>query len=331
MARGRGYGGPVIITSSGADDALLGSASSRASRLASYTVNDQDEMRRKSRRQDQALLDNITTKLHRLEFDRVKPDREVALKTGFRRLLYHKKRPPLEKETREKLHLDRLRYPWDYTNDNPYRGKTEKEKQKKKSIKEKAKEQAEPNHYPEYDPLGVYKPREKRNRAPYPDASLRTKKWETADVREMLTDLRVKAFSKKITRDPSDDTDTILRDLSRPLPKSEVSNYVPYTGNLYEFKPTYDADFEMDPRVHKKIAESKVDLDEFDRILNERFTKKFVPGLSRADQILASAQMKSSDEIRREEKAKLLRNAREYDLAVTYDDNLDDQVIEFLY
>jgi len=310
----------------------LGSASSRAGRLASYTINDQDDVRRQSRRQDKALLDSITNKLYKLDFDRVKPERDVALKTGFRRVLYSNKRPPLEKETRERLRMDRLRYPWDYTNDNPYRGKTEKEKNKKKSLKEKVKDQAEKEeHYPEYDPLGLYKPRPKRDRAGYPDASLRTRKWETADVRSMLTDLRIKAFAKKVTRDPSDDTDTILRELSRPLPKSEVANYVPYTGNLYEFKPTYDADFEMDPRVHKKIAESKVDLDEFDRVLNERFSRKVVPGLSRADQVLAAAQTKTADAIRREENVKLLRRAREYDLATTYDDNLDDQVIQFLY
>jgi len=68
MARGRGYGGPVIITSSGADDVYLGSASSRAGRLASYTINDQDDVRRQSRRQDKALLDSITNKLATASF-----------------------------------------------------------------------------------------------------------------------------------------------------------------------------------------------------------------------------------------------------------------------
>lgn len=192
------------------------------------------------------------------------------------------------------------------------------------------KERAEQDHYPEYDPFGVYRPREKRDRAPYPDASLRTKKWETADVREMLTDLRVKAFAKKTQRDPTDDMDTIFRDLSRPLPKSEVAEYVPYTGNLYDFKPTYDEDFEMEPRVHKKIADSKQDLDEFERLINDRFVTKKVPGVSRADLVIAAAQERTADDIRREETTKLLKQAEDYEY-LTYDDNLHEEAINFMY
>lgn len=256
----------------------------------------------------------------------MKMNSDVAMKTGFRRLLYHKKRPPLEKETREQIKMDRLRYPWDYTCDNIYR--PIKDKKKKKTKKEEVKEIAEQkDHYPEYDPYGLYRPRQKRERAPYPDYS----KWDSRDVREILTDLRVKAFSKRVNRDPSDDMDTILRDLNRPLPKSEVANYVPYTGNLYDFKPScYDEDFEMDPRVHKKIADSKSDLDEFDRLLNDRFVTKKVPGVTRADLVIAAAQEKTADEIRRQERATLLKRAKEYEFE-TYDDNLDDQVIDFLY
>jgi hypothetical protein len=52
-----------------------------------------------------------------MEMSSVKPRMEVALKTGFRRLIYDKKRPPLEPQTRARSLSRHLRRPYVYTQD----------------------------------------------------------------------------------------------------------------------------------------------------------------------------------------------------------------------
>ena len=60
----------------------------------------------------------------RIEMDSVRPSRDVAMVTGFRRHIYGNK-VPLEKESRDDFKLqqrdDELRYPWNYEQDNFYR------------------------------------------------------------------------------------------------------------------------------------------------------------------------------------------------------------------
>ncbi|ELU11057.1 hypothetical protein CAPTEDRAFT_228467 [Capitella teleta] len=90
----------------------------RARDISSAAFDDSDAVRVSSKRQDQKLLDNITNTLYDLEMSTVKPRMDVALKTGFRRLIYDKKRPPLEPQTKARSLSRHLRRPYVYTQDS---------------------------------------------------------------------------------------------------------------------------------------------------------------------------------------------------------------------
>lgn len=188
------------------------------------------------------------------------------MKTGFRRKMYHKKLPPVEKETREERRKDELRYPWDNTQENIFRRKrTPKKKKKEENVRE--------DIFPVHDPYGLYRPRAKRVHAPYPEKGEKSK-YETMNKSELLTHL--KAISKHLPRARSSnaDIDMILEDLSKPLPKSTVADYVPATVDLKGYDYEVDEEFSRDPIISRKIKESKGELEEFDRMLDDRFSWK---------------------------------------------------------
>ena len=83
----------------------------------------------------------------------VKPRMDVALKTGFRRLIYDKKRPPLEPETRAKSRINHLRYPYNYTRESLYRAP------RAGKYKWKGKEESHEPTYVRYDDPEPVRPR----------------------------------------------------------------------------------------------------------------------------------------------------------------------------
>ncbi len=185
--------------------------------------------------------------------------------------MYHKKLPPLEKEYKDEYNKNRLKYPWDYTVDNLYRSNPKKKtKGTGKAKKGEEKEKVDGDIYPEYDPMGLYRPRPKREHKPYPEPS----PYEKMSSRQILSDLRIKTFSKPRFRDPSDDITNLLDQMTRPLPQSEVKGYVPATGDTYDFEPTIlPGEDVMDPAIRKKIQASKGELADFERML-ERFARR---------------------------------------------------------
>ena len=219
---------------------------------------------------------------YRLDFDNVKPDAEVAMKTGFRRLLYQRQRAPVSKETKEERRMDRLRYPWDYTNDNVYhlkpsarKGKKDKEKKKRKPKIWEVEKPAEPEDpYPQHDPFGLYRPRPTRERKPI-EESKAEKDVKKMLFSEVLVKARAKAALAKTERDPADEDDIMFeRFINRPLPKSDVASYVPATGNLYDFTASYHDDEKLNPELSKKIEDSRFELKQFENMLDNKFSKK---------------------------------------------------------
>ena len=220
-------------------------------------------------------------------------DRGVSMKTGFRRHLYGKPRPPVEKETKEQRRQDQLRYPWDYTSDNMFRPPKRKPKNSKEKIEQRKKndrtpmwlksERIEPTQpkdpYPEHDPFGLYRPREKRERKDY-SGCLAAKKYEDMGVREMLANMKAKAAAMPIKRDMARDVDTLMQDLGKPIIRSEPIEYkVP---DDYDPDWEYSPDPGLDDRTRGKIRDSRGDLAEFERMLDSKFGRKGLRGGSLA-------------------------------------------------
>lgn len=212
-----------------------------------------------------------------MDFDNVKPDADVKVRTGFRRLLYQRKRAPVDKDIKEERRKDQLRYPWDYTQGNIYHKKPKPRENKKKlrlweRITAKEEEPKEP--YPEYDPLGVYKPRTPKERKPLEETETE-KEVKKMPVSQVLIKAKAKAAVAKTERDPSDEADIMFeRLINRPLPKSGLEDFVPATGDLYDFSPSYMDGEKLDPGLSKKIKAGRDDLAEFERMLDAKFSKK---------------------------------------------------------
>ena len=231
----------------------------------------------------------------RLEFDNVKLGRDVAKKTGFRRYLYGKERPPVEKETIEERRMERLRNPWNYTTNNYYRPTKRQPRNKKEKSEVKEKERKRPlwlrsermepekpkDPYPEYDPLGLYRPREKRTRAPI-DGCYAASKYENMNVRELLANVRAKVEALPRRRDAERDLDSLLEDVvNKPLPRSYVSEYKVLDGDE-EIDPNweYSPDPGLDERMKRKFKDSRGELEQFERMLDSKFGRRGLRGPS---------------------------------------------------
>jgi len=213
-------------------------------------------------------------------------DRGVSMKTGFRRHIYGRNRPPVEKETREQRRQAELRYPWDYTTDNMFRATKKKPKNMKERCDERKRnerlpmwlksERIEPtpkkDPYPEHDPFALYRPREKREHKDY-SACLAAKKYEDMNVREMLANMRAKAAAMPIKRDMARDVDTLMEDMCKPLPRAQPLEYKVIDD---EFDPNWEYTPEpgLDDRTKSKIRAGQADLVEFEQMLDNMFGRK---------------------------------------------------------
>ena len=142
----------------------------------------------------------------------------------------------------------------------------------------------EKDPYPEYDPMGLYRPRPKRIHKPLPKAEDK----DDRSIREMLTSLRVKSQLMPRGRATSD-IDTFLEELNKPLPKSSVADYVPVTVESLDYDSDDYAPGGPDSLLRKKIDASRKELEDFDRLLDERFKGKH-GGTSSASALAASRQ-----------------------------------------
>lgn len=242
-------------------------------KINKHAAEDYLELTKKSKERDKNLLDDIQSRLYKLDFEQVKCGIDVSCVTGFRRHIYHKSRPPLEAKTKEQLREDRLKYPWDYTNDNIYRTQKKKDKasDKKKQIKKFESGEEHVDIYPEHDPFGIYRPRPKREHRDMPLVNL--DKFANDHIKYgSLATILARAHSKVVTlnsdREESDETKQLYKDLKKPLPQSEVKNIVPYTGDLYD-SPVLGDDEELDgiERVNSMFRSAKDDLAEFNLMI----------------------------------------------------------------
>ena len=222
---------------------------------------------------------------NKLEFENIKMDRDVSMKTGFRRHIYGRKRPPLEKETKEQRRQAELKYPWDYTTDNMFRPRKKKPKNSKDRVEERKRndhlpmwlksQRVEPtppkDPYPEHDPFGLYRPREKKEHKDY-SGCLAAKKYEDMSVREMLANMKAKAASMPVKRDMSRDVDTLMEDMCKPIQRSKPIEYVA----LDDYDPNWEYSPEpgLDDRTKSKIQGGRGDLAEFERLLDAKFGRK---------------------------------------------------------
>ena len=188
------------------------------------------------------------------------------MQTGFRRHIYQVPRPPLSKELRLSIKKDRLRYPWDYTKDNLYRPPRWVDK----SPKEILMEHVEGDPYPIHDPFGLYRDRPKKERKAIEDGPSIREELMKLSPRQILAKAIAKAYTKADQRDPMDDIDDMLREFSRPLPRSQVVDYLPSTGDLFDFQISYDDGKGLDAETVKKIQAGRTDIAEFERKLDAR-------------------------------------------------------------
>jgi len=278
---------PVLLDE--VDTLYLGSR--KACRISDFTNEDTEDISRRSYNKDKKLLSDITSKLCRLEFDNVKVGKDVAKKTTFRKFLYGYDRPPLEKQTLEDRRLERLRNPWDYTNSNNYfrpPKRQPKTKQEKEEAKQKERnrplwlksERIEPEKlkdpYPRFDPLGLYRPREKPEpRNPNPVDTLSASKYQDMNLNEMLANVRAKVESMPRRRAAQADTDAIIEELtSKPLPRSDTIEYKVIDSD--EVDPDWQpiTDPGLDDRMKRKLKDSRFELEQFERMLDQRFGRK---------------------------------------------------------
>jgi hypothetical protein len=211
-------------------------------------------------------------------------DRDVSMKTGFRRHIYGQKRPPIEKETREQRRQAELKYPWDYTTDNMFRAPKKKPKNMKDRAEERKRndrlplwlksERVEPtpkkDPYPEHDPFALYRPREKRERKDY-SGCLAAKKYEDMSVREMLANMKAKAAAMPVKRDMARDVDTLMEDLCKPIKRSEPMEY--RTIDEYDPNWEYTPDPGLNDDTKRKIRDGRGDLAAFELLLDAKFGK----------------------------------------------------------
>ena len=187
------------------------------------------------------------------------------MKTGFRRFIYGYK-PPLEKETKIERRKDELRYPW-ASRDNIYRAPRKNKNTPKQ--KNEGEEEKEEDHYPEYDPMGLYRPREKRHHIKLEDVVLPKEKYADRSTYDLLSNLRAKTNALAATQyKDGEDIDAFVQEISRPITRSgPVDIYVPVTEGEYVFADRE----ELNPDINRKIRESRAELDEFNRLLDKTF------------------------------------------------------------
>lgn len=204
------------------------------------------------------------------------------MKTGFRRKLYHQKFPPLEKETKESIRKDQLKYPWNHTKDNLYRPikhkkealkkiEAKKKKENLVSVSDLLKEPPKESPYPVYDPMGVYNQRPKRVHKELPDL---TTKYDTMNIREKLANVRAKLQSMPRRRDAGKDVDTVLESICRPLRPSLVAGEKMYTIDDYYAIDENTRRDGLDDHLVKKVQAGYSDLEEFNQKLAETFGSK---------------------------------------------------------
>ena len=151
--------------------------------------------------------------------------------------------------------------------------------------------------YPEYDPLGLYRPKEKRKHKPLPP---KDRKYENMGVHEMLTQLRVKSQLMPRGRSATADVDALLEDLNRPLPKSGVADFTPATVECLDYECEDYTPIGPDNLLKKKIDESRRELDEFDRLLDQRFKSKRSGGQLQSQAAAMAAADQSARESQRQ-------------------------------
>jgi len=249
-------------------------ASRQSASTVDYTKDDISSLSAESRKQDKRLLDDITTRLHKLEYDNVKPSGAVKIATGFRRFIYGHK-PPIEKETKEQRRRDELMYPWNYTQENIFRvnKKTKASKKSKAKANEEEEETDRSDQYPQHDPFGVYKTREERKHVSLDDIELPAKKHEGRCTTDMLVTLRAKANSAQTSASVGEDINTFVDELSRAgaTRPDPVNVYMPYQSSCV-YGP--DEKFELDPMIAVKFQQSRAELDEFSRSLDNIFKRR---------------------------------------------------------
>lgn len=196
------------------------------------------------------------------------------MKTGFRRKMYHTKLPPLEKESREEKRMNDLRYPWDYTKPNLFRGP----KKTKNSRKLKTRGEAEEGGsctFPEWDPYGVYTPRPKREHVPLPEKGSALSKYKDMNTREILATMRAKVAALPHARETGRDVDVLMEDLFPPLHRSSGQEY-----NVVTVDGHYDIDAELqqssglDEHISNKFKQSRQELLDFEHELTCKFGSK---------------------------------------------------------
>ena len=128
---------------------------------------------------------------------------------------------------------------------------------------------------PKRDPLGVYKPCPKQERKGYYEYLHPSNKYDVMTLYEIVSRVRAKAEALPKRRDHRKEIDDLLSDLSRPLPKNkDEGGWLVATVDAY---PDLESDFGrqgLDERLQRKMAESRNELAEFERVLAEKFGGK---------------------------------------------------------
>ena len=191
--------------------------------------------------------------------------------------MYYKKYPPLEKEYKEERRMDKLKYPWDYTTENIYRPATKKygatkKKYKQNNDKDKKDLEPPPGPFPEYDPMGVYTQRPKRQHKGLEEFNLKNK-YDDMNLHQKLATIKAKVQAMPKWRDASQDVELALQGLSTPLPKSQVAGKEMYTVEGYEEYDDYRKSG-LEGSAATKVKQSKDDLLQFECMLLEKFGRK---------------------------------------------------------
>ena len=129
---------------------------------------------------------------------------------------------------------------------------------------------------PQSDPLGVYRPRPKTERKNYYEYLHPTNKYDHMTLYEIVSRVRAKTEAMPKQRSHMKEVDDLLSDLSRPLPKNkDEGNWIVSTVDSYpEMDPVDVMRDGLDERLQKKMAASRNDLADFERMLEERFGKE---------------------------------------------------------
>ena len=168
-------------------------------------------------------------------------------------------------------------YPWDYTFENIYRPREKRTWAKKKEKKEPPKRnkwddvpEPEPEtHYPDQYP---YKARVKRERKDPKAIVLTGKRYENMGTHELLAKMKGKLEAKPRGRSAGVDVDILLEGLHHPLPRSYVKGQAFAAADDWE--PTDGGDPDADPIISKKLHDSKKELADFERMLEDRFKRR---------------------------------------------------------